>query len=106
MSAPCCQLREVNTAIDTVIEKNSCAKQACAALTHGGCSHRTVVAPSRPCTMTAPSAYQPNLRIHDRESTREIHAARIIVSNPTVVAIRRWPCSNIAKPPHGGSTWP
>src|SRR5579862_4181541 len=42
-----CQLREVNTASATVVEKNNWARQACATLTAGGNSNSTVNPPSR-----------------------------------------------------------
>ena len=36
---------------------------------------------------------QPSRRIHARSSIRHSHTARMIVRKPTVLAIRRWPCS-------------
>src|SRR5437660_208520 len=56
--------------------------------------------PRTPCKMTAPTAATPSIRTQWRGSTSQSHAARIIVKNPTVEAIKRCVCSKKIPPIH------
>jgi len=46
-----------------------------------------------PAATTTASAPKASARTHRRGSARQIQIARIIVRNPTALAISRWPCS-------------
>src|SRR5437762_1419538 len=64
--------REVNSAMQTVIQKNVCARVACALEIHHGKKKSTVSPPSTPCAITVASAATPNHFIRRRASDRQI----------------------------------
>ncbi len=105
-SVPPSHHRDVNSAIATVVEKNSCARQACAVEIHHGSSSSTVNPPSTPCAITATSATTPSHFIQRRRSARNNQTIATIVNSPTVVATMRWPCSYRIPPSIGGISLP
>src|SRR4051812_17919810 len=83
------QLREVDSATLTKMQKNDCASVACALDIHQGRKKSTVRPPSTPCAITVPSAVTPSHFIQRRSSERHTHAASPMVNRPTNSASMR-----------------
>ena len=84
---------DVKIATATVMQKKISARPACAVETAAGRKKSTVTPPSTPCATTDPSAATPNQPSQRRGSAIQSQTAMTIVSNPTVLAMSRWPCS-------------